>query len=228
MKNPPNLKSVQWHARQDRLGFIRRGLVKSMGYTDYDLGCPIIAVVNTWSELNPGHYHFRQLAEAVKRGIWQAGGFPLEFNTISLCEVFFNVSTLIYRNLLAMDTEEMVRAQPFDGAVFLSSCDKNVPAQLMACASVDIPSIFVLGGPMLPGKFKGEDIVCCTDGTRYWNEYYAGNVSLEEMAELEDCAYPGIGACGMMGTANTKEIAKIVNRRNCKLKVAATFMCAVI
>jgi len=150
-----NSNSKKWLKPGTRQCLIRRGLVKSMGYTDADLERPIVGVINTWAETNPGHFHFRQLAEAVKRGVWAAGGFPLEVNTLSICEVFFDISSLIYRNLLAMTTEELIARHPFDGVVLLGSCDKSVPAQLMAAVSANKPMIFLPGGPMLPGSYKG-------------------------------------------------------------------------
>jgi len=198
------LKSRRFHGGEARR-YTYCGLFKSMGFTEHDLQNPIVGVVNTWSELNPGHYHLRTVAEAVKRGVWQSGGTPLEFNTISLCEVFIEGSSLPYRNLLAMDTEAMLKVHPLDAAVLLSTCDKDVPAQLMGAASANIPSIMVTGGPVLPGRFRDEDVVCCTDISRYEAELRAGNIAKEDMVELENCIIPGIGACGMMGTANTMQ-----------------------
>jgi dihydroxy-acid dehydratase len=198
------LKSRRFHGGDARR-YTYCGLFKSMGFTERDLQNPIVGIVNTWSELNPGHYHLRTVAEAVKRGVWQSGGTPLEFNTISLCEVFIEGSSLPYRNLLAMDTEAMLKVHPLDAAVLLSTCDKDVPAQLMGAASADIPSIMVTGGPVLPGRFRDEDVVCCTDISRYEAELRAGNITKEDMVELESCIIPGIGACGMMGTANTMQ-----------------------
>ncbi len=199
------LRSNKFFYGSERINFLRRALFKSMGFSDYDMNRPLIAIVNTYSELNPGHFHLKQIADAVKRGILSSGGFPIEVNTISMCEVFFEDSTLMYRNLLAMETEELVRSQPFDGAVFISTCDKVVPAQLMACASANIPSIFALGGSMLPCVYKGEDLAFGTDGTKIWNEYRIGNIDNKELGRIEDKAYPTIGACGMMGTANTMQ-----------------------
>ena len=198
------LKSQRFHGGEARR-YTYCGLFKSMGFTEHDLQNPVVGVVNTWSELNPGHYHLRMVAVAVKRGVWQSGGTPLEFNTISLCEVFIEGSSLPYRNLLALDTEAMLKVHPLDAAVLLSTCDKDVPAQLMGAASADIPSIMVTGGPVLPGRFRDEDVVCCTDISRYEAELRAGKISKEDMVELENCIIPGIGACGMMGTANTMQ-----------------------
>ena len=175
-----------------------------MGFTDYDMGRPIIGVCNPWSELNPGHWHFKTLAEAVKRGIWAAGGFPLEFPTISMCEVFHNISTLIYRNLMALDTEEFMASMPFDGVVLLSTCDKDVPAQLMAMATVNRPSIIITGGTRLAGFYEGQTVACSTDTQRFeWN-YKAGVIGEAELKEVEDNGfYNTCGACGVMGTANS-------------------------
>jgi dihydroxy-acid dehydratase len=185
----------------------RTWLYKAMGFTDYDIERPIVAIVNTWSELNPGHYHLRQLAEAAKRGVWQAGGTPLEFNTISICDGFIldQRHTLPIRDLMAFSTEMMLRSHGFDGAIFLSTCDKNVPAQLIAAARVNLPSIFITGGAMLPGKFKGENMVCCADGRKIIGEYDAGRLTEEELSYFGDITHSSIGACGMMGTANTMQ-----------------------
>ena len=149
-----NNYSPEWKKRGDRTGLLRNALLKSMGYTDRDIEKPIIGIINTWAETNPGHYHFRQLADAVKRGVWAAGGFPLEVNTMSICEVFFDLSSLIYRNLLSMTTEELIERHPFDGVVLIGGCDKNIPAQLMAAVSANKPTIFLPGGAMLPGQRK--------------------------------------------------------------------------
>jgi dihydroxy-acid dehydratase len=181
-----------------------RGHIRAMGYTDFDMTRPIIGVCNPWSELNPGHWHFRALGDAVKRGIWAAGGFPLEFPTISMCEVFHDISTLIYRNLMAMDTEEMIASMPIQGIVLLSTCDKDVPAQAMALATVNKPSIIVTGGTRLAGFWKGETIACSSDTIRFSYDYRAGVMSDEEMYEVEyNGLYNTCGACGVMGTANS-------------------------
>jgi len=183
---------------------IRRGHLRAMGYTDYDMGRPIIGVCNPWSELNPGHWHFKTLAEAVKRGIWAAGGFPLEFPTISMCEVFHNISTLIYRNLMALDTEEFMDSMPFDGVVLLSTCDKDVPAQLMAMAAANKPSIIVTGGTRLAGFYEGHTVACSTDSQRFQWNYLAGTIGEAEMREVEmNSFFNTCGACAVMGTANS-------------------------
>ena len=181
-----------------------RGHIRAMGYTDYDMSRPIIGVCNPWSEINPGHWHFKTLAEAVKRGIWAAGGFPLEFPTISMCEVFHNISTLIYRNLMAIDTEEFIDSVPIDGVVLLSTCDKDVPAQLMGLATANKPAIIVTGGTRLAGFYEGETVACSTDTQKFsWN-YKAGVIGEEELKEVEmNGFFNTCGACGVMGTANS-------------------------
>lgn len=195
--------SEKWKKRGDRTGLIRNALLKSMGYTDEDIEKPIIGIINTWAETNPGHIHFRQLSEAVKRGVWAAGGFPLEVNTMSICEVFFDVSSLIYRNLLSITTEELIERHPFDGIVLIGGCDKNIPAQLMAAVSANKPTIYLPGGAMLPGSYKGKTLVCGTDSFYLYNDYTSGKITLDEMTKHEGCLYGSAGACPIMGTANT-------------------------
>ncbi|MBC7238010.1 MAG: dihydroxy-acid dehydratase, partial [Chloroflexi bacterium] len=196
--------SQDWVQPGNPLGLTYRGHVRAMGYTDFDMERPVIGVCNPWSELNPGHWHFRMLADAVKRGIWAAGGFPLEFPTISMCEVFHNISTLIYRNLMALDTEEFIDSMPFDGVVLLSTCDKDVPAQIMGLASANKPAIIITGGTRLAGYYQGQTVACSTDTQRFsWN-YKAGVIGEEEMREVEmNGFFNTCGACGVMGTANS-------------------------
>lgn len=198
-----NNYSPEWKKRGDRTGLIRNALLKSMGYTDADIEKPIIGIINTWAETNPGHLHFRQLSEAVKRGVWAAGGFPLEVNTMSICEVFFDISSLIYRNLLSISTEELIARHPFDGVVLIGGCDKNIPAQLMAAVSVNKPTIYLPGGAMLPGSYKGQTLSCGTDSFILYNRYTSGEITLEEMTKYEGCLYGSAGACPIMGTANS-------------------------
>lgn len=198
-----NNNSVIWKKRGDRTGMIRNALLKSMGYTDADIEKPFIGIINTWAETNPGHAHFRQLSEAIKRGVWAAGGFPLEVNTLSICEVFFDISSLIYRNLLSITTEELIERHPFDGVVLIGGCDKNIPAHLMAAASANKPTIYLPGGAMLPGNYKGQTLACGTDSFMLYNRYTSGEISLEEMTKYEGCLYGSAGACPIMGTANT-------------------------
>lgn len=198
-----NNYSENWKKRGNRTGLIRNALLKSMGYTDTDIEKPIIGIINTWAETTPGHIHFRQLSEAVKRGVWSSGGFPLEVNTMSICEVFFDISSLVYRNLLSITTEELIERHPFDGIVLIGGCDKNIPAQLMAAVSANKPTIYLPGGAMLPGNYKGKTLACGTDSFYLYNDYTSGKISLEEMTKHEGCLYGSAGACPIMGTANT-------------------------
>lgn len=200
-----NNYSTSWKKRGTRQALLRNALVKSMGYTDKDLDRPIVGIINTWSETNPGHVQFRQLAEAVKRGVWAEGGFPLEVNTLSICEVFFDISSLVYRNLLSMTTEELIARHPFDGVVLMGSCDKVVPAQLMAAVTANKPTIYLPGGPMLPGYYKGEQYVCGTDSFKLWTKYTAGEMDLDQLTQTEGCLYGSAGACPIMGTANSMQ-----------------------
>lgn len=199
--------SKRWLSGKTRQVLLRRALVKTMGYTDEDLDKPIVGIINTWAETNPGHYNFRELAEAVKRGVWAAGGFPLEVNTMSICEVFFDISSLIFRNLLSMTTEELIERHPFDGVVLMGSCDKNVPAQLMAAVSANKPAIYLPGGPMLPGNYRGESLACGTDSFKLWTKYLAGELKEEDLSNVEGCLYGSVGACPIMGTANSMQCA---------------------
>lgn len=184
-------------------GLTRRAWFKASGFTDADLGKPVIGIAQTWSELNHCHIHFRDLAEAVKRGVWQAGGWPLEFPTISLGEFNCTPTTMLYRNLLAMDTEEMIRAQPLDGVVLLSSCDKNVPAQLMGAASANKPAILLTGGPMLTSRWNGQTLGACTDCRRLTEDFRANKITLDQYREIEEALGRSTGHCMVMGTAST-------------------------
>lgn len=184
-------------------GFTHRAFAKSMGYDDEDLSRPIIGICNTYSELNNCNRCLRDLAEAVKRGVLQAGGLPLEFPTISLGEIFLSPTSMLYRNLAAMDTEEMIRAQPIDGVVLLANCDKTTPAALMGAASADLPCIFVSGGPMLSGHYEGQILGACTDCRRLTAEYQAGTLDGDVYREIEDGIVRSAGHCMVMGTAST-------------------------
>jgi len=184
-------------------GFIARSFAKSMGFSDDTLRRPVIGIAQTWSEFNNCHAHFKQLGEAVKRGILQAGGLPLEFPTISLGEVFLNPTSMLFRNLMAVDTEEMIRAQPMNGVVLLGACDKTIPAQLMGAASADLPTIMVTGGPTLSGRWEGRDLGACTDCRGFWTEFRAGKIDAETLSEIEDSLCRSTGHCTVMGTAST-------------------------
>jgi dihydroxy-acid dehydratase len=183
--------------------FIRRAFCKGMGLSNEDLDKPVIGICNTWSELNHCHRNLREVAEAVKRGVWQAGGLPLEFPTISLGETFLSPTSMLLRNLMAMDTEEMIRAQPIDGVVLLGGCDKTLPAQLMGAASADVPAIVVTAGPMLSGRYEHQHLGACTDCRRFWVEYRAGTLSSDELDVIEGALCPSTGHCMVMGTAST-------------------------
>jgi len=183
--------------------YLRRSFAKSMGYSDAMLAKPIIGVAYTRSGYNNCHRHFPEMLEAVKRGVLAAGGLPIDFPTISLGEVFLNPTSLVYRNLMAMDTEEMITAQPMDAVVLMGGCDKTVPAQLMAAASADIPAIQVVAGPMMTGRHKGERLGACTDCRRFWAQYRAANISREEIDTVEGRLATTAGTCAVMGTAST-------------------------
>ena len=183
--------------------YIRKAFFKAMGYSDAELERPIVGIINTFSGFNSCHHNFGDLIEAVKRGVLSQGGLPIEFPTISLGEMFTAPTTMMFRNLMAMDTEEMIRAQPMDGVVLLGGCDKTVPAQLMGTASVDIPAICLVAGPMITGDYRGERLGACTDCRRFWIEYRAGNIKKGEIDEIEGRLCASTGTCMVMGTAST-------------------------
>jgi L-arabonate dehydrase len=198
------VRSADWFAAEGRQGFLHRSWIRNEGFTDelFD-GRPVIGIANSWSELTPCNAHLRTVADAVKRGVLMAGGFPLEFPTMSLGETIMRPTTMLYRNLMAMEVEESLRANPLDGVVLLSGCDKTTPAQLMGAASVDLPTIMVTGGPMLNGKFRGRDI---GSGTAVWQlteEHRAGRISAADLTEAETCMSRSAGHCMTMGTAST-------------------------
>jgi dihydroxy-acid dehydratase len=184
-------------------GFIHRSFTKSIGYTDDDLKKPVIGICNTFSELNKCHSHFRELTEFVKRGVWQAGGMPMEFPTISIGEPYVKPTTMLLRNLMAMDTEEMIKAHPLDGVVLIGGCDKTVPAQLMAAVSANVPAIVLTGGPMLNGWLHGQTLGACTDCYHFTLEHKAGNLTDRELSEAENAICRSDGHCMVMGTAST-------------------------
>ena len=183
--------------------YIRKAFFKAMGYTDEELERPIVGIINTFSGFNSCHHNFGDLIEAVKRGVLSQGGLPIEFPTISLGEMFTAPTTMMFRNLMAMDTEEMIRAQPMDGVVLLGGCDKTVPAQLMGAASVDVPAICLVAGPMITGDYHGERLGACTDCRRFWREYRAGEIGKQEIDEIEGRLCASTGTCMVMGTAST-------------------------
>jgi len=197
-------RSSAWFASVGRQGMIYRSWLRAEGFTPevFD-GRPVIGIANSWSELTPCNVHLRGVAEAVKRGVWQAGGFPLEFPTMSLGETLMRPTSMLFRNLMAMEVEETLRANPLDGVVLLSGCDKTTPAMLMAVASVDLPAIMVTGGPMLNGKFRGTDVGSGTHVWKFEHELAAGRMTEEECVIAESGMARSCGHCMTMGTAST-------------------------
>ena len=183
--------------------FLRKSFTKSLGYHDDELARPVVGIANTGSGLVSCHGTVPQLIEAVKRGVTAAGGLPLDFPTISLGEPFLTPSSMLFRNLMAIDTEEMIRAHPMDAVVLIGGCDKTVPAQLMAAASVDIPAIALVTGPMMTGSYKGERLGACTDCRRMWGEHRGGRIDEDEIDEISGRLMPTSGTCMVMGTAST-------------------------
>jgi len=183
--------------------YLRRSFAKSMGYSGEMLARPVVGIADSRSGFNNCHRHFPELIEAVKRGVIAAGGLPLEFPTVSLGEVFLSPTSMMFRNLMAMDTEEMIRAQPMDAVVLVGGCDKTVPAQLMGAASADVPAIQLLAGPMMPTSFQGERLGACTDCRRFWALHRAGKVSPSEIETIEGNLATTAGTCAVMGTAST-------------------------
>ncbi|MFJ9898011.1 L-arabinonate dehydratase [Streptomyces sp. NPDC091280] len=204
MKAPEELRSHQWYGTDGLRSFSHRARTRQLGYLPEEhLGKPVIAVLNTWSDINPCHVHLRERAQAVKRGVWQAGGFPLEFPVSTLSETFQKPTPMLYRNMLAMETEELLRSYPVDGAVLMGGCDKSTPALLMGAASVDLPTVFVPAGPMLPGHWRGEVLGSGTDMWKYWDDRRAGLIGDCELTELESGLARSPGHCMTMGTAST-------------------------
>lgn len=183
--------------------YLRRSFAKSMGYSAEALDRPVVGIAYPHSGYSNCHRHFPELLDAVKRGVTAAGGLPLEFPTIALPEVFLAPTSLKYRNLMSMDTEEMIRAQPMDSVILMGGCDKTVPAQLMGAATCDVPAIQLVGGPMMTGTYRGERLGACTDCRRFWAMYRAGTISDEEINEIEDNLATTAGTCPVMGTAST-------------------------
>lgn len=197
-------RSREWFDTPELYGWMRRAAFKAEGFSEESYeGKPIIGICNTWSELTHCNSHLRDLAEAVKRGVWQMGGFPMEFPVMSLGEVNMKPTTMLYRNLLSMDVEESITANPLDAVVVLGGCDKTTPGLLMGAASADIPTILVTGGPQLKGNWKGEELGSCTDCRRYEIELRAGNITEDDWAELQSCIVRSNGHCMTMGTAST-------------------------
>src|SRR5947207_9364737 len=188
---------------QDFSLYLRRSFAQSMGYSRTLLEKPVIGIAYTASGFNNCHRHFPELLQAVKRGVLAAGALPIEFPTISLGEVFLSPTSLKYRNLMSIDTEEMVRAQPMDAVVLMGGCDKTVPAQIMGAVSAGRPAIMLVAGRMMTGRHRGERLGACTDCRRFWARYRAGEVAEEEISQVEGQLAVTAGTCAVMGTAST-------------------------
>jgi L-arabonate dehydrase len=203
-KADPARRSQEWFGGTGRNGFIHRSWMRNQGFApDVFDGRPVIGIATTWSELTPCNAHLRGVAEAVKRGVWESGGFPLEFPVMSLGEPLMRPTTSLYRNMLAMEAEELIRANPLDGVVMLTGCDKTTPGLAMGAASVNLPSLMITGGPMLNGKFRGRDIGSGTDVWKFTEEHRAGRMSTDDLYEAESCMARSAGHCMTMGTAST-------------------------
>ncbi|MGB8561805.1 MAG: dihydroxy-acid dehydratase, partial [Pseudolabrys sp.] len=188
---------------RDFSAYLRRSFAQSMGYSRAMLARPVVGIAYTASGFNNCHRHFPEMLEAVKRGVLTAGALPIEFPTISLGEVFLNPTSLKFRNLMSIDTEEMVRAQPMDAVVLMGGCDKTVPAQLMGAVSAGKPSIMLVAGPMMTGRHRGERLGACTDCRRFWAQYRAGKIDDNEISQVEGKLATTAGTCAVMGTAST-------------------------
>ena len=203
-KTPEQLRSHRWFGVNDMRSFAHRSRTKQMGYALDDFqGKPVIAIINTWSDLATCHSHFRTRADEVKRGVWQAGGFPVELPAMSVSETYMKPSPMMYRNFLAMETEELLRSQPIDGVVLMGGCDKTTPGLLMGAISMNLPAIYFPAGPMLRGNWNGKVLGSGSDVWKYWAEKKAGNISDCEWSEMEDGIARSPGHCMTMGTAST-------------------------
>jgi dihydroxy-acid dehydratase len=203
-KRPEDLRSHRWFGVADLRSFGHRSRLRQFGYDAEDwAGKPVIGIINTWSEINSCHAHLRARAENVKRGVLQAGGFPIELPAMSLAEPFVKPSTMLYRNFLAMETEELLRSHPIDGAVLMGGCDKTTPGLIMGAISMGIPAIYIPAGPMLRGNWRGQFLGSGSDAWKYWTEKRAGNISDADWAEIEGGIARSFGTCMVMGTAAT-------------------------
>jgi L-arabonate dehydrase len=200
-------RSQDWFGKDGKDGFIYRSWIKNQGWPAHQFkGKPVIGICNTWSEVTPCNGHFRELAQVVKNGVYEAGGFPLEFPVMSLGETIIRPTAMLYRNLASMTVEESIRANPFDAVVLLTGCDKTTPSLIMGAASVDLPTIVVTGGPMLNGRFQGRTIGSGTDIWRLNDDFKTGKITAEELEEAESCMNRSIGHCSTMGTASTMAV----------------------
>lgn len=201
------LRSQAWFGPRNLEGFLHRAGLKSQGWSEESFADkPVVGIANSWSEATHCNAHLRTVAEHVKRGVIAAGGFPIEFPTISLGEFFLNPTSMLYRNLMAMDVEEMIRGLPIDAVVLLAGCDKTTPAMLMGAASADLPALIVTGGPQLKGNWRNEELGSCTDCRRYWTELRAGNITQADYDSMEESIYRSAGHCMVMGTASTMAV----------------------
>jgi dihydroxy-acid dehydratase len=203
-KRPEELRSHRWYGVKDLRSFGHRSRTAQMGFhrSDYS-GKPVIAIINTWSDINPCHSHFKQRVEEVKRGVWQAGGFPVEMPAMSLSEPFQKPTTMLYRNLLAMETEELLRSYPADGCVLMGGCDKTTPALVMGAITMDLPAVFLPAGPMLRGDYQGQYLGSGSDTWKYWAELRAGRIGEDDWQRIEEGIARSPGHCMTMGTAST-------------------------
>lgn len=205
---PTDLRSHRWFGKDDLRSFGHRSRAKQAGFSADDIaGKPVIAILNTWSDANPCHAHFRNRAEEIKRGVWQAGGFPMEIPVLTLGETLMKPSTMLYRNLLAMEAEEALRSYPADGAILMAGCDKTVPALVMGATSANLPALLVPAGPMLRGNWRGQILGSGTDVWKYWAERRAGTLDECSWREMEDGIARSFGTCMTMGTASTMAAA---------------------
>jgi dihydroxy-acid dehydratase len=203
-KRPEDLRSHRWYGAKDLRSYGHRSRTAQMGFERSDYaGKPVIAIINTWSDINPCHTHFKQRVEEVKRGVWQAGGFPVEMPALSLSEPFQKPTTMMYRNFLAMETEELLRSYPADGAVLMGGCDKTTPALIMGAVSMNLPAIFMPAGPMLRGNWGGATLGSGSDSWKYWAELRAGNITERDWEAIEQGIARSPGHCMTMGTAST-------------------------
>src|ERR1700678_697420 len=203
-KSPDTLRSARWFAPDDLRAFGHRSRAMQMGYAPEEWkGRPVIAILNTWSDAQPCHMHFKSRVDDVKRGVLMAGGFPMELPALSLSESFLKPTTMLYRNLLAMDAEELLRGHPVDGVVLMGGCDKTTPALLLGATSMDIPAIYLPAGPMLRGNWKGKTLGSGSDAWKYWDERRAGKISDKDWVDVEAGIARSYGTCMTMGTAST-------------------------
>jgi dihydroxy-acid dehydratase len=203
-RDPKRLRSHRWLGVDDLRSFGHRSRLRQLGYDAQDWrGKPVIGIINTWSDINACHGHLRERAQDVKRGVWQAGGFPLELPAMSLAEPFVKPSTMLYRNFLAMETEELLRSHPIDGAVLMGGCDKTTPGLIMGAISMGIPALYVPAGPMLRGNWRGKTLGSGSDAWKYWDEKRAGRITEADWNEIENGIGRSVGTCMVMGTAAT-------------------------